>query len=95
VNSGASGYTPGVITHEYLDVELRAPAAFITLNRPDQRNPLSLDLMRELAGALEALAGDESVRAMPGRGSRPGTISRSSSTGRSRTSARSSPPARA
>jgi enoyl-CoA hydratase/carnithine racemase len=61
-----------VITHEYLDVELRAPAAFITLNRPDQRNPLSLDLMRELAGALEALAGDDSVRAIVLRGAGPG-----------------------
>src|SRR5262245_19676895 len=38
--------------------------ATLVLNRPDRRNPLSLELMRELTAALEELAGDPSVRAL-------------------------------
>src|ERR1700729_2096044 len=37
---------------------------FITLNRPDRRNALSLDLMLELIGALHQLAANPSVRAV-------------------------------
>jgi enoyl-CoA hydratase/carnithine racemase len=40
------------------------PAARITLNRPAQRNALSLELMREVTAALRELGGDTSVRAI-------------------------------
>jgi enoyl-CoA hydratase/carnithine racemase len=40
------------------------PAARITLNRPAQRNALSLGLMREATAALGDLAADTSVRAI-------------------------------
>jgi enoyl-CoA hydratase/carnithine racemase len=61
-----------VTTDRHLEVELREPAAFITLNRPSQRNPLSLPLMQELAAELERLGEDESVRAIVIRGAGPG-----------------------
>jgi enoyl-CoA hydratase/carnithine racemase len=36
----------------------------VTLNRPDKRNALSLELMTELIGALELLGGNREVRAI-------------------------------
>ncbi len=39
-----------------------APVARITMNRPEKRNALSLRMMRELLGALEALSADREVR---------------------------------
>jgi enoyl-CoA hydratase/carnithine racemase len=47
------------------------PEARITLNRPAQRNALSLDLMREVTAALGDLAGDTSVRAIVIEGAGP------------------------
>jgi enoyl-CoA hydratase/carnithine racemase len=38
--------------------------ARITLNRPDKRNALSLELMEELIGALETIGADPDVRAV-------------------------------
>jgi enoyl-CoA hydratase/carnithine racemase len=38
--------------------------AIVTLNRPDRRNALSLDLMRELIDCLDEIAGDTNVRAV-------------------------------
>ena len=40
------------------------PATTITLNRPEKRNALSLALMEELTGALEAAGADPDVRAI-------------------------------
>jgi len=40
------------------------PAARITLNRPDKRNALSLELMDELVGVLKALGERADVRAI-------------------------------
>jgi len=40
------------------------PLGIVTLNRPDRRNALSLQLMRELIGTLERLASDSNVRAI-------------------------------
>jgi enoyl-CoA hydratase/carnithine racemase len=40
------------------------PAARITLNRPGQRNALSLELMQEVTAALRDLAADADVRAI-------------------------------
>lgn len=51
-------------TLEYLLVEDRLPAAVITLNRPDQLNPLSTGLMKELTAELERQAARPEVRAI-------------------------------
>ena len=40
------------------------PAARVTLNRPDKRNALSLELMEELLGTLQRLGGEDGVRAI-------------------------------
>jgi enoyl-CoA hydratase/carnithine racemase len=40
------------------------PVATITLNRPERRNPLSLEVMQEMIAALEGLAADPNVRAV-------------------------------
>jgi len=47
------------------------PAATITLNRPEKRNALSLELMEELIAALELLGGDRDVRAIVIEGAGP------------------------
>jgi enoyl-CoA hydratase/carnithine racemase len=47
------------------------PAATITLNRPEKRNALSLELMEELIAALEAVAGDRDMRAIVIEGAGP------------------------
>jgi enoyl-CoA hydratase/carnithine racemase len=45
-------------------VAVEPPAAHITLNRPEKRNALSLALMEELIGALEATSATPDVRAI-------------------------------
>ena len=47
------------------------PAARITLNRPAQRNALSLELMHEAIAALDSLGGEQSVRAIVIEGAGP------------------------
>ena len=42
--------------------------ALVTLNRPEKRNALSLDVMRELIGAFEALGEDRAVKVVILRG---------------------------
>jgi enoyl-CoA hydratase/carnithine racemase len=53
-------------TVEYRDplVSTDGPAARITLNRPEKRNALSLELMQELIGALRAVAAHPETRAI-------------------------------
>jgi enoyl-CoA hydratase/carnithine racemase len=51
-------------TLEYLLVEDAPPAAIITLNRPQQLNPLSTGLMKELTSELERQAARPAVRAI-------------------------------
>src|SRR5713226_8288794 len=51
-------------TLEYLVVEDRPPAAFITLNRPQTLNALSTGLMTELTSELERQAARREVRAI-------------------------------
>jgi enoyl-CoA hydratase len=46
---------------EHLSVEHRDQVALVTLNRPDKRNALSIELRIELADAFEELSGDEDV----------------------------------
>jgi enoyl-CoA hydratase/carnithine racemase len=47
------------------------PAAVITLNRPDRRNALSLELIEELLGTLRRVSEQEGVRAIVLEGSGP------------------------
>jgi enoyl-CoA hydratase len=50
--------------YENILVDIAAPIAVITLNRPKVLNALSPDLIQELTTALGELDGDESVRAV-------------------------------
>src|SRR3954451_9020156 len=54
--------TPDTASAGPVLVRRDGPAARITLNRPAQRNALSLELMREVTAALGELGGDASVR---------------------------------
>ncbi|MDQ6731001.1 MAG: enoyl-CoA hydratase [Actinomycetota bacterium] len=54
-----------------LQVERDAEIAILTLNRPEQRNALSLQLMNRLIDALERLSGDPEIRVVILRASGP------------------------
>jgi enoyl-CoA hydratase/carnithine racemase len=56
--------TPDTASAGPVLVRRDGPAARITLNRPAQRNALSLELMREVTAALRELRGDTGVRAI-------------------------------
>ena len=60
-----------VTKFEHLLVGEEPPAARITLNRPDKRNALSLELMEEVIAALEALGDSPDVRAIVVEGAGP------------------------
>ncbi len=49
---------------EHVGVRREPPAAAVVLNRPEKRNALSLELMRELLAVLRELGRDEDVRAI-------------------------------
>lgn len=51
--------------------ETRGPAAWLTLNRPQARNALSLGLMQELLEALESVGSDPAIRAVVIQGAGP------------------------
>ena len=61
------------ITSEFrtILVSREGEVARVTLNRPEKRNALSLELMEELIGALEALRADAGVRAVVIEGAGP------------------------
>ena len=48
--------------YEALLVEREAPVATITMNRPERRNALSVDMMQELIDAFKAVSADKQVR---------------------------------
>ena len=52
------------MTQNFVDttVEPDNGVAFLTLNRPEQRNPLSSEAMREVTAALRKLGGDDTTR---------------------------------
>ena len=60
-----------VTSFEHLLVDAEPPAARITLNRPEKRNALSLDLMEELIEALGLLGGSAGVRVIVIEGAGP------------------------
>ena len=62
--------TPGV-DYRNLIVSTDEPAARITLNRPDKRNALSLELMQELIGALREVSAAPGTRAIVIEGAGP------------------------
>lgn len=50
------------MTYETLAVQPRPPASWLTINRPDARNAINPQVMRELIDALGAAEGDDSTR---------------------------------
>ncbi|MEW6211952.1 MAG: enoyl-CoA hydratase [Acidobacteriota bacterium] len=50
--------------YDYLLVEIDAPIAVVTLNRPDRRNALSLALMQELIECLRSAGESSDIRAV-------------------------------
>src|ERR671934_1393095 len=54
----------GPMGYEHVQVEVDAPIATVTLNRPKVLNALSPELVGELAGALSELDADETIRAV-------------------------------
>ncbi len=62
---------PASTEYTNLLVARDGPAATITLNRPEKRNALSLELMEELIAALETVGADADVRAIVVEGAGP------------------------
>jgi enoyl-CoA hydratase/carnithine racemase len=60
-----------VLPYRHLRGEREGEIAVLTMNRPDKRNALSLELMRELTDALRACGQDREVRAVVLRGEGP------------------------
>jgi enoyl-CoA hydratase/carnithine racemase len=52
------------MTYQSICLQHDGPCAIITLNRPQRRNALSLELMLELIDALETIGRDRAVRAI-------------------------------
>jgi enoyl-CoA hydratase/carnithine racemase len=52
------------MTQQYVTVERDAAVAVVTMNRPEKRNALSLEMMRELDGTLAAIGNDPSIGAI-------------------------------
>ncbi|HWT05674.1 MAG TPA: enoyl-CoA hydratase [Xanthomonadales bacterium] len=51
-----------VTSQRFILVESAGSVAVVTLNRPEKRNALSLDVMRELIAAFEAIGADRGVK---------------------------------
>ena len=52
------------MSYEMIQVSHEGPVAVVTLNRPEKRNALSLELMLELLGALGEIGGSQDARAV-------------------------------
>src|SRR5437763_14249336 len=50
--------------YRYLLQSAEGPVGIITLNRPERRNALSLDLMQELIDCLDRFSSDRGIRAI-------------------------------
>lgn len=59
----SGGERPGILTG-VLRYERRGPVAWITIDDPERRNPLSSAVMTELASALGTASADDEVRAV-------------------------------
>ncbi len=56
---------------EAVMIERDGPIGWLVLNRPEKRNALSLDLMREVIGKLDEIATDRDIRVLVIRGNGP------------------------
>ena len=54
--------------------EVRGPAAWLVIDDPDRRNPLSLAVIEMLREGLSSAAADEQVRVVVVTGRRPGVL---------------------
>ena len=52
------------MSYQHLLLTREGHLGVITLNRPERRNALSLELMREFIGALDRFGSDATVRAV-------------------------------
>jgi enoyl-CoA hydratase/carnithine racemase len=52
------------MSYQHISFETEGQIAIVTLNRPERRNALSLELMRELTECLNEIGGDRSLRAV-------------------------------
>ncbi|MBV8153322.1 MAG: enoyl-CoA hydratase/isomerase family protein, partial [Candidatus Eremiobacteraeota bacterium] len=52
------------MTDQHVTVDREGAIAILTLNRPEKRNPLSLEMMRELDRRLSELGEDRSIGAI-------------------------------
>jgi enoyl-CoA hydratase/carnithine racemase len=55
-------------SYRYILVEAEGTVGVVTLNRPEKRNALSLDVMRELIAAFESIGADRSMKVVILRG---------------------------
>jgi enoyl-CoA hydratase/carnithine racemase len=60
-----------MLTHQLVEVEREGEIAVLSMNRPERRNALSLEMMRELDRAIAAAAERPDVRAIVLRGRGP------------------------
>lgn len=58
-------------TYKTILVDREPPLAFVTMNRPDKRNALSLEMMEEMTEALRGIGEDPEIRAAIIRGNGP------------------------
>lgn len=59
------------MTYKTILLDREPPLAYITLNRPNQRNAMSLELMEEVISALQALGKDDKISVVIIRGNGP------------------------
>ena len=64
------------MTYNSILIERDAPVATITMNRPEKRNALSSEMMRELIDALRELSARTRRARHRARGQRPGLLRR-------------------
>ena len=57
-------YLPYLVVSMNITTALEGSIEIITLNRPERRNALSLELMRDLLACLDIIARDREVRAV-------------------------------
>lgn len=57
-----------IMTYKTILLEREPPLAYVTLNRPNQRNALSLELMEEVLSALQTISKDNKISTVILRG---------------------------
>lgn len=67
----AQGDTGTSVGYQHVRVQVEGPIAFVTMNRPQRRNALSLDHMRELADAVRLIGEQRNQQVIVIRGEGP------------------------